>query len=184
MSPTTRAHVLDLPLSQSILRLIQLVLAIILLGLAAYGLSVRSYDGLALTLFTVPHPFPLALSIFSLTKYQTLATIITVIYVNISNRVYLISYNYWAILGLDIFLVVFWLISFALVASEAKSYVQFSAEPSDCPFDDRSIHRRECFQYQNTSSSTYRNVLRVTAVFGAFELWAFLVLESGFEILG
>jgi hypothetical protein len=95
---------------------------------------------------------------------------ITVIYINVTTKFHPIAYNYWAILGLDIFLIVFWLISFALVASEAKSYIRFSAEPSDCNFDYRSLYRRECFQYQNTSSSTYRNVLRVTAVFGAFEL--------------
>lgn len=168
MSPTTRDHVLQLPLYLSVLRVIQIVLAVILLGLAAYTLSVLVYPGLSLTLFTVFHPHsPTLLSqVTMLNRYQSLATLITTIYILITAEFYPITYNYWPALGLDIFLVVFWLVSFALTASEAKHYYQVS------PYEDgcfrKLLRRQECFH--TTSSSTYRDVLKAIAVFGAFEL--------------
>lgn len=55
MSMTTRDHVLTLPLCVSVLRVIQLVVGVILLGLAAYGLSVLVYNGFVLTLCVVLH---------------------------------------------------------------------------------------------------------------------------------
>jgi hypothetical protein len=49
---------------------------------------------------------------------QALATIIALIYVLVATHSQPIIYQYWAILGLEIFCLIFWLISFALLASE------------------------------------------------------------------
>ena len=88
----------------------------------------------------------------------------TTAYNILSSEIYPIAYNYWVVLSLDRFLVIFWLISFALTASEAEQYNQLSAY--DCL--DRLMRRQGCFY--DTSLSTHRNILRVTAAFGAFEL--------------
>ncbi|KAI1384332.1 uncharacterized protein F4822DRAFT_66914 [Hypoxylon trugodes] len=81
-------------------RIIQLVLAIICLGLSAFGIAYLVFAGDALTLFTA------------------IVTLITSIYCLIAHFGPPKAYNYWAILGLDIFLVIFWLISFAILASQ------------------------------------------------------------------
>jgi hypothetical protein len=89
---------------------------------------------------------------------------LTTAYNLLSSKFYPIAYNYWVVLGLDRFLVIFWLISFALTASEAEQYNQLWVY--DC--FDRLIRRQGCSH--ETSSFTSRNILRVTAAFGAFEL--------------
>jgi hypothetical protein len=49
---------------------------------------------------------------------QAIASLIVGIYLLVAEFGAPNVYNYWAILGLDIFLVIFWLCSFALLASE------------------------------------------------------------------
>ncbi|KAI1128686.1 hypothetical protein F5Y10DRAFT_169010 [Nemania abortiva] len=82
-------------------RILQLVLGIICLGLTAYTVAVFPITGAALMLFTA------------------IVTLITSIYILVAHFGPPKAYNYWAILGLDIFHVIFWLISFALLASQA-----------------------------------------------------------------
>ena len=53
---SSRAHVLVLPKALFILRIFQLVTALAILGLAAYGITFLSFDGINLTLFTVRFP--------------------------------------------------------------------------------------------------------------------------------
>jgi hypothetical protein len=53
-----RAHVLGLPSFVLAFRILQLVTALAIMGLAAYGITYLSFDGVDLTLFTV-HLFPL-----------------------------------------------------------------------------------------------------------------------------
>ena len=65
------------------------------------------------------------------------------------------GYNYWAILALDLFLIIFWLVSFAKSAAESADLddvINFFDIPS--------------YRYDGT----YRNVLIVCAVFGAVQL--------------
>lgn len=47
------SHVLALPVPIFALRIVQLVTAIAILGLAAYGITFVAFDGIALSLFTV-----------------------------------------------------------------------------------------------------------------------------------
>lgn len=49
---------------------------------------------------------------------QAIATLITCVYIIVAEFGAPALYNYWAVLSLDIFLVIFWLISFGLLASE------------------------------------------------------------------
>ena len=51
-----------------------------------------------------------------------MASSIAIVYNLVSNRFYPKAYNYWAILGLEIFLVFSWLLSFAVTASDERSY--------------------------------------------------------------
>ncbi|KAL7620872.1 hypothetical protein AAE478_009870 [Parahypoxylon ruwenzoriense] len=84
-------------------RIIQLIIAIICLGLSAFGIAYLVFSGDALTLFT------------------SIATLITSIYCLVAHCGPPKAFNYWAILGLDIFLVIFWLISFAILAAQVTA---------------------------------------------------------------
>lgn len=53
-----RDHVLGLPSFVLAFRILQLVTALAIMGLAAYGITYLSFDGVDLTLFTVHPPFP------------------------------------------------------------------------------------------------------------------------------
>jgi len=102
---TTTSHVLPLPIPALALRAVQLAMAVVVLGLTAYGLSFNFVvDALALSLFTA------------------IATIIITIYNIVSFVAVKAAYNYWAVLGLDIFGFVFWLTSMGLMASWVSGF--------------------------------------------------------------
>ena len=84
---------------------------------------------------------------------------IIIAYILIATEFSTIIYNYWAILGLDIALVILWLISFSLIASNSH---QFDSFYNDFNFLGS--------YYYGFNPSTYRNALRVCAIFGALEL--------------
>jgi hypothetical protein len=127
-APLERKHIPLLPPYILLIRIIQLLLGSTLLGLAAYGISVYSTSGLGLTIFTVhPLPFPMSLYAFFCVssianKRKAVVTLISTLYSLITTHKLLVAYNYWAIIALDIFLIVFWLISFAKGAAEANHY--------------------------------------------------------------
>ena len=79
---------------------------------------------------------------------------IITIYILLAEELYTLLYNYWAILGLEIFLAIFWLWSFAVTGSNAHSYEYVDG----------------FYHYGGRFNSTYRKVLRTAAVFGAIEL--------------
>lgn len=97
------SHVLALPKWTLGLRIAQGVLALITLGLAGYALYYYPFDGIEITTF------------------MGAATIIITLYVVLSTLVWPVAYNYWAVLGLDAFGTLIWLVSFALLASEVNS---------------------------------------------------------------
>ncbi|KAL2755085.1 hypothetical protein ACRALDRAFT_1077204 [Sodiomyces alcalophilus JCM 7366] len=80
------------------LRVIQLVLAVVALGLSAFIVHYVPFDAAALMLFV------------------SIATIITATWLLGAHLAVPKYYNYWAVLGMDIFLAFFWLISFAILA--------------------------------------------------------------------
>jgi hypothetical protein len=81
-----------------------------------------------------------------------------------------VLYNYWAILGLDIFATIFWIISFALLASEVAShpivtyctfyYFCYSYKKRDVDLAKRAT----------TNVVTYRNAMAAASGLGGLEL--------------
>ncbi|KAH8682277.1 hypothetical protein BX600DRAFT_505882 [Xylariales sp. PMI_506] len=100
-----REHVPLYPKGFIAIRIIQLVLSLVVLGLSAYGVAYLVFSGDCLMLFTA------------------IATFICCIYYIVAEFGAPAAYNYWAVLSLDIFLVIFWLISFALLASQIAPYM-------------------------------------------------------------
>ncbi|KAH7155407.1 hypothetical protein B0J13DRAFT_225163 [Dactylonectria estremocensis] len=95
-----KEHFPPYPHGFTVLRIFQLVFSIIILGVVSYTVYVLAFSGNCLMLFT------------------TVVTFIASLYMVIANQSAHQLYNYWAVLSLDIFLVIFWLISFALLASQ------------------------------------------------------------------
>jgi hypothetical protein len=106
------------------LRIFQMVFAVFVLGVCIYGATGDPVSGIDLNIFTVSIFISTLLSSTDL-PWQALATIITLIYIFVATYSQPIIYQYWAILGLEVLCLIFWLISFALLASEvayATSY--------------------------------------------------------------
>ncbi|KAI7786655.1 hypothetical protein LA080_002765 [Diaporthe eres] len=99
--PAGREHIPIYPKGFIALRIVQLVLALIILGLCAYSLtSELSFSGGALSVFT------------------SVATLITMGYHIVAHFGPAVIYNYWAILALDVFGIILWIASFALLAAQ------------------------------------------------------------------
>lgn len=98
-----REHIPIYPKGFIALRIVQLVLALIILALAAYGVALVAFDG----------------DIFIMVV--ALMTMIVTIYYIVCEFGAPAIYNYWAVLALDIFLLVMWIASFGLLASEVAA---------------------------------------------------------------
>ncbi|KAI0908512.1 hypothetical protein F4824DRAFT_220636 [Ustulina deusta] len=105
--PSGREHIPLYPKGFVAVRIIQLVLGVICLGLTAYATAAYAITGAILLLFT------------------SIVGVISSIYLLVAHFGPPAAYNYWAILGLDIFHVVFWLISFALLAAQAALILSY-----------------------------------------------------------
>jgi len=90
-----------------IVRIFQGLFAGLVLGTSAYGIYWVSFGAWCFALFTA------------------LATIIVLLYIRLSTYVASLraAYNYWAILGLEIFMIVFWLGSMAALAALRSTFV-------------------------------------------------------------
>ncbi|KAI0853523.1 hypothetical protein F5Y00DRAFT_224876 [Daldinia vernicosa] len=136
------------------IRIIQLIFSIIILGLSAFGIVFLVFAGDALTLFT------------------SIATIITSIYCLVAHFGPAKAYNYWAILGLDIFLVIFWLISFAILAAQIASAFAYYYSYSDY-YDDY----YDLSDY-DTAVNTYGGCLAAAAGLGGVEFLLYIISLS------
>ncbi|PSS10548.1 hypothetical protein M430DRAFT_60985 [Amorphotheca resinae ATCC 22711] len=156
------AHVLPQPKFLLGIRIAQLVVGITVLGLAAYGVTDFSFDGDSLMLFTA------------------LATIIISSYVLLASLVWPIIYNYWALLGLDIFSIIFWIISFSLLASEIADYSWAFHGGFSCAYDaftglyDLCARKRGVLGKRD-SVYTYRNALAAACGLGGLEFILFTI---------
>ncbi|KAK4181697.1 hypothetical protein QBC36DRAFT_158051, partial [Triangularia setosa] len=103
----SREHIPLFPKGFIVLRILQLAVAVIVLGLVAYSIHFLAWDGNA---------FMLAVAIM---------TIISTVYHLIAWFGVPEAYNYWAILGLDIVLVVMWLAAFAVVAAHIAPWMDY-----------------------------------------------------------
>ncbi|KAI1374332.1 hypothetical protein F4677DRAFT_176658 [Hypoxylon crocopeplum] len=134
-------------------RIIQLIVAIICLGLSAFGIAYLAFAGDGLTLFT------------------SIATLLTSIYCLVAHYGPPKAYNYWAVLGLDIFLVIFWLISFAILAAQVAAAFALYAEYSDY-YDYYGITNYD------TAITTYGACLAAAAGLGGFEFLLYVISLS------
>ncbi|ROT42242.1 hypothetical protein SODALDRAFT_326426 [Sodiomyces alkalinus F11] len=112
--PAGQEHIPIYPRGFIGLRIAQSVLGVTTLGLSAFIVATIPFDGAALMLFVA------------------IATIITSIWHLVSHYSAPALYNYWAVLALDIFLVFFWLISFAILA-DRTAWV-FNIFSNNCSF--------------------------------------------------
>jgi len=101
-------HKLVLPVVFLFLRVAQAVIAVIVLGLTAFLISVH-YGIL------VPGSYGVAM-------FTSIVTLIIVAYNIIADRAVPAIYNMWAILALDIFAVIFWLSTMAAIAAYRAGY--------------------------------------------------------------
>ncbi|KDN61625.1 hypothetical protein CSUB01_01450 [Colletotrichum sublineola] len=95
------------------LRIVQLILAIIVTGLCAYGIYREPIEGNCLMIFV------------------SLSTVAVTIWLIVAEFRSPKAYNYWAVLALEIFLLFFWLCSFAVLATQAARTC--SAPPCTTP---------------------------------------------------
>ncbi|KAK2022923.1 hypothetical protein LX32DRAFT_173883 [Colletotrichum zoysiae] len=96
-----REHIPLYPKGFIALRIVQLALAVMVTGLCAFGISVAPIDGNCLMIFV------------------SLSTMVVTVWLIVAEFSSPRAYNYWAVLALDIFLLFFWLCSFALLAAQA-----------------------------------------------------------------
>lgn len=61
-------HILPLPKFVFALKIVQLVVAIVILGLAAYGVTFIAFDGDCLMLFTVCTPIHVIITLYNITS--------------------------------------------------------------------------------------------------------------------
>lgn len=153
-----------LPLSKAVfgLKIAQLVIAVVILGLAAYGVTFVAFDGDSLSLF------------------MALATMIITVYYIVATTALTVAYNYWAILALDIFAIVFWLISFALLGSEIAVYgwgYSYSSSSSSYCYAGYCIKKRDVGieKRATTNYYTYRNAMAAAAGLGGLEFILFII---------
>ncbi|RSL56717.1 hypothetical protein CEP53_006725 [Fusarium sp. AF-6] len=92
--------VLDYPTGTTVLRIFQAILSVIIIIVLSFTVSAGIFAGNGLMLFT--SSATLAISFWMIMAHISLAHL----------------YNYWAGLSLDIFLLVFWIISVAVLASQ------------------------------------------------------------------
>ncbi|KAF7553629.1 hypothetical protein G7Z17_g3501 [Cylindrodendrum hubeiense] len=102
--PKGKEHFPHYPPGFTVLRIFQFVFALVILAIVSYTVYIVPVDGNCLMLFTA------------------VATLISSLYMIIANQCAPQLYNYWAVMSLDIFLLIFWLISFALLAAETAYF--------------------------------------------------------------
>ncbi|RSL55677.1 hypothetical protein CEP54_009225 [Fusarium duplospermum] len=95
-----RPDVLDYPTGTTVLRIFQAILSVIIIIVLSFTVGSGIFAGNGLMLFT--SSATLAISLWMVMAHISLAHL----------------YNYWAGLSLDIFLLVFWIISVAVLASQ------------------------------------------------------------------
>ncbi|KAH7393186.1 hypothetical protein BKA64DRAFT_755232 [Cadophora sp. MPI-SDFR-AT-0126] len=154
-----RSHVPKLPAFTFYLRYAQLLVAMAVLGLSAYVVTCFAYSGASLSLFTA------------------ITTIIITIYYIVTITLRPVFFNYCAVIGLDILALIFWLISFALLASEAASWSIMTHFGDNCAFSTTAYcyKKRALVQNRSTDYRTYRNAMAASAGLGGLEFVLFVV---------
>ena len=121
---TTHSHVLALPTWLIGLRVAQMVVAVVILGLVAYSTS----------LIVGPNMD----AAYGLNLFTSAATLIVNVWLIVALMAAPMAYNMWAHLAMEIFLTVMWLVSFAVLAAYSASFILVSTWNFDPFFKKRS----------------------------------------------
>jgi len=113
-----RSHIPALPFWLAIVRVIQLLLAFLVLVLTAYSSATFSNDGTDGNLI-VQTLFPG----YNMSFFTFAWTILFLLYIFLTPLIYPKFYHSYAHLGLEFLTVIFWLTTFALLADECKWWV-------------------------------------------------------------
>jgi len=157
---STTNHVLPLPQAFLALRVAQLAVGVVILGLSAYIVSYIAFNSACLTLFTA------------------LATMIIAVYNIVSSTGLKVAYNYWAILGLDIFAIVFWIISFSYEAWTTAAATDWYESVYTCTWYDGYCYKKRdlpLVSRATTNVYTYRNSMAAAAGLGGLEFILFAI---------
>ncbi|KAM0174542.1 hypothetical protein ACHAPF_006093 [Botrytis cinerea] len=140
------------------LRIAQLVLAVVILGLSSYGVYWLVYDGDSLTLASAA------------------ISIVICVYVIVASTGAPVMYNYWAILGLDILAVILWVVSFPILASQIANAI--TVEDTCYTYYDGYCyykHKRGLEKRAETTWETYKNVMIATSALAGIEFVLFVI---------
>ncbi|RYP23822.1 hypothetical protein DL765_000899 [Monosporascus sp. GIB2] len=157
--PAGKEHIPLYPRGFVALRIVQLIIGLVCLGLCGFGVAVLAFSGDSLMLFTA------------------IATLIASIYCLVAHFGPPTAYNYWAILGLDIFLLVFWLASFALLAAQVAPLLSYYSYYSSTYSE---------YGYYTTYDAavlTYAGILAGAAGLGGLEFILYIVSLSMHSVM-
>ncbi|KAK7430208.1 hypothetical protein QQZ08_003183 [Neonectria magnoliae] len=147
--PEGKEHTPNHPSGFMILRVFQFVFSIVILGLISYTVYVLTFSANCLMLFT------------------SVASVIITLWMVLAHSCAPKLYNYWAVLALDIFLLVFWIISFALLTAQTVFF--WSVTSGYCDY-------YTCY-YGSLSGSAlvYGAILATACGLGALEFMFFFI---------
>jgi hypothetical protein len=148
---------------------VQFVLAIVILGLDAYGIHYVAYTGLVCSLVIARRLHPLAAS--STNNFQALCTILTCAYLIVSQSVFRHLHRSRIAIAYHVVMLIFWIVDLGLIMKVAKLW-----EGPACTYSYRNGY--ECAQYDKrdagrthtTRYKTFYRALVAGAVLAAFEL--------------
>ncbi|KAF2271098.1 hypothetical protein CC78DRAFT_528035 [Lojkania enalia] len=157
---TARASVLPVPRWTLILHGVEIFLAVLILALSAYGVHWIAYDYLIFALVVCICTFGVCIYIFlsSLTFYHL--------------------YNAWVVLGLHIWMVIFWIVDLGLIADLARLWATanslFDSYSSDYyDLGDWGFRKRELSFYDLNWTSTSYDGFSYKAFYGCLAAGAF-----------
>lgn len=100
------------------------------------------------------------------------ATVIIMTYILVAETKGL-AYNFWALLALEIFGVIFWLSSFAVLADLLASWISTVASASTssyCYYSYYYCYKKRDLQKRDVTFEDYENIIIVTLAFSVLEL--------------
>ncbi|KAF2271444.1 uncharacterized protein EI97DRAFT_471219 [Westerdykella ornata] len=156
------AHLLPLPRWTVIVHSVQILVAILILALDAYGIHYIVYNALVFSLVTA------------------LLTLIICAYIIASTLSLHSLYNYWAVLALHILMVIFWVTDLGLVANLASLW----SGRSDTYYYYYNKRDLVNLAKRDTTVGAYYGALAAGAFFGAvqFVLWVVSLVFVGMYI--
>ncbi|QSZ37769.1 hypothetical protein DSL72_008868 [Monilinia vaccinii-corymbosi] len=160
-------HVLKPNRGVSFLRVLQVILALAILGLAGFVVTFKAYSGASLDLFVAS------------------ATILIILYILLATHRFTSIYNYWAVACLDLFLVIFWLAAWITSAVQVRRfhgrYGYYGCGWYICRRDLLELEVRDELdaggleRRASTSYHTFRGVFIAAAVLAAVEFVLFII---------